>query len=60
MPILFTMFLKTSPQTKGRVSIFLSFFERELLFQMLNNEKAIAFRQAALREQPDICKECWR
>jgi len=28
--------------------------------ELFCNDKAIAFRRAALREEPDICKECWR
>ncbi len=28
--------------------------------ELFRNEKAMAFRKAALTEQPDICKECWR
>ena len=30
------------------------------LKELFGNEKAIAFRRAALQEQPEICKECWR
>ena len=30
------------------------------LEELFSNEKAIAFRKAALQEQPQICKECWR
>ena len=30
------------------------------LKELFGNEKAIAFRRAALHEQPEICKECWR
>ena len=30
------------------------------LRELFTNEKAQAFRQAALKEQPQICKECWR
>ena len=30
------------------------------LKEMFGNEKAIAFRRAALQEKPEICKECWR
>ena len=30
------------------------------LKELFCNEKAQAFRQAALREEPAICKECWR
>ena len=30
------------------------------LAELLRNDKARAFRQAALNEQPQICKECWR
>ena len=28
--------------------------------ELFRNEKAQAFRRAALREQPKICQECWR
>ena len=27
---------------------------------LFGNEKALSFRQAAIRQQPDICKECWK
>ena len=30
------------------------------LRELFSNEKSLAFRKAALREQPQICKECWR
>ena len=30
------------------------------LAELFRNDKARAFRQAALNEQPQICKECWR
>ena len=30
------------------------------LDELFRNEKATAFRRAALQEQPAICKECWR
>lgn len=30
------------------------------LKELFGNERAIAFRRAALKEQPSICKECWR
>ena len=30
------------------------------LAELFSNEKAIAFRQKALREEPDVCKECWK
>ena len=30
------------------------------LSELFNNKKARAFRQAAFRQQPDICKECWK
>ena len=30
------------------------------LQELFSNEKAIAFRRAAIQEQPQICKECWR
>ena len=30
------------------------------LAELFANAKALAFRRAALKEQPDICKECWR
>lgn len=30
------------------------------LAELFSNEKALAFRRAALYEQPQICKECWR
>lgn len=30
------------------------------LAELYSNEKALAFRKAALYEQPQICKECWR
>ena len=30
------------------------------LYELFNNEKAGSFRQKALNEQPDICKECWK
>ena len=30
------------------------------LKDLFSNEKATAFRRAALHEQPQICKECWR
>lgn len=30
------------------------------LRELFANEKALAFRKAALHEQPQICKECWR
>jgi radical SAM protein with 4Fe4S-binding SPASM domain len=28
--------------------------------ELFTNEKAMAFRRAAMNEQPAICKECWR
>ena len=28
--------------------------------ELFKNEKALAFRRAALNEQPKICQECWR
>ena len=28
--------------------------------ELFGNEKALAFRKAALHEQPAICQECWR
>ena len=28
--------------------------------ELFGNEKAVAFRRAALKETPKICKECWR
>jgi len=28
--------------------------------ELFQNEKALAFRRAALNEQPKICQECWR
>ena len=31
-----------------------------LLKDLFGNEKATAFRKAAWKEQPQICKECWR
>ena len=30
------------------------------LQKLFTNEKAIAFRRAAIQEQPQICQECWR
>ena len=30
------------------------------LQELFTNAKARAFRQAAIHEQPSICKECWR
>ena len=30
------------------------------LKELFRNPRALAFRQAALREQPSICKECWK
>ena len=30
------------------------------LKELFRNEKAIAFRKAALAETPEICKECWK
>ena len=30
------------------------------LRELFSNEKALAFRRAALRETPQICQECWR
>ena len=30
------------------------------LEELFSNEKALAFRKAALKEIPQICKECWR
>ena len=30
------------------------------LEELFRSSKALAFRQAALKEQPEICKECWR
>ena len=30
------------------------------LKELFHNEKAQAFRKAAMKEQPTICKECWR
>ena len=30
------------------------------LADLFTNDKAAAFRKAALREKPEICKECWR
>lgn len=30
------------------------------LRELFTNEKARAFRQAAMKEQPQICQECWR
>lgn len=30
------------------------------LSELFRNEKAVAFRQSALQEQPQICKECWK
>lgn len=30
------------------------------LKELFSNETSIAFRRAALKEQPAICKECWR
>lgn len=30
------------------------------LAELFANAEALAFRRAALKEQPDICKECWR
>ena len=30
------------------------------LKELFQNEKALAFRKAALQEKPNICKECWR
>ena len=30
------------------------------LLELYKNEKALAFRKAALQERPSICQECWR
>ena len=30
------------------------------LKDLFGNEKATAFRKAALNEQPQICQECWK
>ena len=30
------------------------------LDELFHNEKAMAFRKAAIAETPDICKECWK
>ena len=30
------------------------------LLQIFTNEKAAAFRRAALKDEPSICKECWK
>lgn len=30
------------------------------LASLFSGEKAVAFRRAAMREQPQICKECWK
>ena len=30
------------------------------LKELFANEKALAFRKAAMHEQPEICKECWK
>lgn len=30
------------------------------LAELFTSDRAMAFRKAAMREKPDICKECWR
>ena len=33
---------------------------KETLETLFSNERALAFRKAALAQNPDICKQCWK